>query len=361
MKPNFRLIANNSDITDLIRENFMSLSVTDSSGVKSDTLKIELNDKNRNIQWPKKNARLQLYLGYNDNLFNKGSFIVDEPEYTFPANKLTINARGAHVANMGSQKKTRDWANISLGNIIKTIASEHKLAPAVADDIANLQFDDFHQVDESDFNFLNRIATLTETICQVKSGYLVLKPKRSQSSVSGLQMPVISVYEKDCSGYTYIEKASDEYTGVKAFWNEKVVIDYTRWGWGKFTFYRKHSLIVGSSKKLREISNPFATEEEARTAAESMLAKIGTSASTLSITFDHGQPQLSAETVIVPENFIEPVRGADWVADSVSHTLNSSGLKTSMSLLRSIEYTRKQKDKNKTVSKPKPKRRGLFF
>ena len=78
MRPIFRILADQQDITDTIRDRLLSLRITDEAGNQSDTVELQLDDRDAKIQWPSHGAELEISLGAGENqLTRMGLYIVD--------------------------------------------------------------------------------------------------------------------------------------------------------------------------------------------------------------------------------------------------------------------------------------------
>ena len=96
-RPEWRLLANQTDITATIRERLVSLRYTDEAGIESDMLEIQLadHDPQHPLRLPPTGAELVLHLGYEGGLKKIGLFVADELELSGPPNVMTIRARAA--------------------------------------------------------------------------------------------------------------------------------------------------------------------------------------------------------------------------------------------------------------------------
>ena len=89
MQPDFKILADKQDITATIRDRLLSLRVTDEAGTKSDTVEIQLDDRDSKISWPRHGAELEVLLGYrSEGLVRMGHYVVDEIEHSGPPSAL---------------------------------------------------------------------------------------------------------------------------------------------------------------------------------------------------------------------------------------------------------------------------------
>lgn len=83
MQPDFQLLADKQDITARLQGRLLSLHITDEAGFRSDTVEIQLDDRDANIEWPKHGAELDISLGYRSTVLGANQLS------GFVANKLS--------------------------------------------------------------------------------------------------------------------------------------------------------------------------------------------------------------------------------------------------------------------------------
>ena len=92
LKPCFKVLANGSDISNVIEDLFEYISVTDQTGIESDTCELGLiDDPVTPIVIPPRGAELEIFMGYDDALLSMGKFIVDEIELEGLPSKMVIS------------------------------------------------------------------------------------------------------------------------------------------------------------------------------------------------------------------------------------------------------------------------------
>lgn len=94
--PAFSISIEGRDITTVLDNRLMRLTLTDNRGFEADQLDLELDDADGKIALPRRGAVITLALGWKGQpLFPKGAFTVDEIEHTGAPDRLTIRARSA--------------------------------------------------------------------------------------------------------------------------------------------------------------------------------------------------------------------------------------------------------------------------
>jgi phage protein D len=85
MRPDFQILADQQDITTRLQDRLLSLHITDEAGFRSDTVELQLDDRDGKIEWPKHGAELDISLGYRSTgLTAMGRYVVDEIVHTSP-------------------------------------------------------------------------------------------------------------------------------------------------------------------------------------------------------------------------------------------------------------------------------------
>lgn len=325
-KPTCMVLANGKDISGLLMgftdkgdPRLISLRITDQRGYESDSLTIELDDTDGKVAQQPKGAELDVYLGFldekgsPDNLSYKGKFVVDEFAHEGPPDKVVITAKAADMLASLKVQKTRSWHGKTLGDIVRTIAAEHGLKPAIGTGFDSIQVGHIDQTNESDLHFLTRIGKKHDGVVKPAAGNLVYVKRGDSTSASGKRMPLIPILRSETSDHHYTEKSRGTHTGVRAYWHDK----------GKA---KRTGVEVGSMDKPKTLSGTYANATEAKQAAQAAYDKQARGEISLSLTLQQGRPELVAEIRILPTGFRSYI-DREFVVSEVVHELSgSSGL-----------------------------------
>lgn len=321
--PAYRIVASGpnweTDITSKIADRLGEASVTDVAGVDADQFRMTLDDRDNALEWPKKGANLEVWLGYKESgLVNMGRYIVDEVEYDDPTATMTIGAKAADYANsVLKTQKTRSWAkNITIGAMVKKIASEHGLTPLVSAELAKIELPVTHQTEESDLNLLTRIAKDYDAIAKPAAGNLLFVLRGQSRGADGKPLPTI-VLERDGKTKISVREADrHKYKSVVAYWHNTNTKKRqpVRYGQGEPTFTLKFN---------------YPTEAQAKAAAEAKFNALERQTRVLSASFP-GDMRVVAESPLKVQGFRDGVNG-NWVAVKVEHRYSGGGLTTSVS------------------------------
>lgn len=194
MTPDFTISADGIDVTSRFGDRKVELEVVDATGTESDSAEIKIFDPDAVVAPPRKGAMLAIALGYREQgLIPQGLFKVDQVRYTGYPHAIVITANAADNKKSLKERRTKDYTNKTLGEIVNEIAGRHGLSGAVAPSLASIKFpllagsDESYigQHEESDGAFLTRVATRLGGFWSPKAGRLVLARRGDGKSISG--------------------------------------------------------------------------------------------------------------------------------------------------------------------------------
>ncbi len=315
--PVYKIIANNEDVTTSIADRFCSMSITDATGLDSDTFEVVLADHDPQampIEIPQTGAVLEVYLGYDAEATNMGMFIVDEVELSGWPSQMTIRAKAAPMSKSKDGKtdlqtqKSRSWPkNTKFGDMVAKIAKEHGLKPAVSDSLKDIQLPHFDQTDESDMSFLLRIGKRYDAITKPAAGKLIVTKRGESKAVSGESLPVITVFAKELSTYSMTIATRDGAGTVIAYYQDRKNA-------------KRKEVKLGEGEPVKRLRHSYGSEQAAKDAAQAELDKRKRGDHQLSISMP-GNPLLSAETMLDIAGVRHGVDGM-WIITSVTHSLD---------------------------------------
>ncbi len=320
MTPDFKIIAAGINITPQIRDRLLGLTITDEAGIKADTVEIVLDDRDGLIELPAPGAPLLVFLGYRETgLIPMGLFTSDEVTVSAPPATLTIRARGADLGGTIKEQKTRGWDQITIGDIVATIAGEHGLTARVSQRFQSVMIEHIDQTDESDIAFLDRMGRDHDALVSVKGGALLFMGKGEGRTVSGLPIPPRPVMERDTTSWTLTLTTREAYKAVIAVWQDTQAA-------------KRQEVTAGEGAPALRLRHIHKTEAEAKAAATAKLGEIGRGNDTFEATFP-GDPLIAAEGRILAIGFRAGVN-ALWSVTTATHELGSGGFNTSISAER---------------------------
>ena len=328
-----RILVDGQDITPAIRPRLESLSLTDNRGLEADTLDITLDDTDGALALPPRGARVRLALGWaGQPLEDKGEYIVDELEHSGTPDRLLIRARSADLRSGIATKKERSWHGVTLGDLVRSIAAQNNLQPAVGEDLAAEPLDHLDQTAESDANLLTRLARDFDAIATIKDGRLLFMPAGQAATASGQPLPPVTLTRSSGDSHRFAVADRGAYTGVKAYWHD------TRTG-------KKEDVQVGndeapadpeatepSAGNVKALRHTYASKQSAERAARAEWQRLQRGVAEFSLTLAHGRPELMPELPVKVQGFKPQIDDAAWLIARITHRLGDGGLTTVMEL-----------------------------
>lgn len=209
------------DITTLITDRLISLTLTDSRGFEADQLDIELDDTDGRLEMPARNAVLALGLGWKDEaLTYKGEYTVDEVEHSGVPDKITIRARSADLRGTLMNRHERSFSNTTIGKIVQQIAEENQLTAMVGEEFRDFAIKHIDQTNESSINLLSRLGADHDAIATVKNGRLLFIKAGNSTTASGKPLPPIQIHRQSGDSHRFSIAEGDNFKAVKAYWHD---------------------------------------------------------------------------------------------------------------------------------------------
>ncbi|MFP0967815.1 DNA primase [Acinetobacter baumannii] len=319
--PIYRLEVDGNDISPLVVDRLISLSIKDNRGLVVDSVDIDLDDSDGQLEIPPEGAIIQVWIGWsNTGLVDKGKYKVESVTHRGAPDVLSISAFSNDVSEGLKQKRERSFNNKTIQVIFETVGAEYALKTIVHDTLANRVISYIAQ-NESDANLITRIADEHDAIATVKNGHLILLPRGASQTVSGLPLPTAQIFRSDGDGHNYTTgTGTDRITGVKAFYYDA----------GKS---KKLYVVIGDNEdNLKEIRYVHRDKKTAELACQAEFNRCKRSSQKLSYTFAFGQPNLIPEQEFVFTGLKPQIDDIVWLGTNVTHNLTDSGFTTSVEL-----------------------------
>lgn len=348
--PDFAVTIDQKDITQKLEERLISLTITDNRGFEADTLDICLDDADGKLKLPRRGAVLKVSLGWKGSpLTPKGSYTVDEIEYTGAPDQLTIRARSADFSASLNLMREQSWHDTTLGAIAQTIASRNKIKVNIAADYAKLSVPHTDQTNESDGCFLSRIAEHYGLIATIKNGTLLLIKPGNSATASGKPIPPILITRQAGDSHSFSIADRDAYTGVTAHYldtkaaeRKKVHVKRKRQkktpgnGWtpaGTTTGDNiQGDYLIGNDGNVLVLRHTYANKYNASRAADAAWKRIQRGVASFTFTLAMGQPAITPEFPVRVSGFKTEIDAADWTIRQATHNVADSGMTTTLEL-----------------------------
>lgn len=311
--PAYRLSVDGKDITPTVNARLVSLRLEETRGDTADQLDLTLSDHDGKLAIPRKGVTIALALGWaGQQLVDKGTFTVDEVEHSGAPDQVSIRARSADLAASLRARRDQSWHQLTLGQILRTIATRNGLALRIDDAMASMALAHIDQTNESDLNFLTRLAKRYDAVATAKKGRLLFLPINGTTTSQGKSLPGITITRASGDSHRYHQSDQDSYTGVRAYWHDGRKAHRT-------------GVVVGTQVRLKTMGETFGTEADALAAAKAEWQRLQRGAASLSLTLAVGNPLLVPQTPVTVRGFKAQIDGTGWLVERVTHSLEDGG------------------------------------
>lgn len=175
--PDYKIINKDSgaDITAKLREFIVKITIKESSASANDTLSISIDAAGIDI-FPLSGTKIECHLGYKETgLINFGVYKVDTKSVSGPPEIITVICGASDFNAAYKSQKSRHWDDKTLGGILRIVAASNGLELVIDDELAAIQIKYMVQKQESDMNFVARLATEYAANGTIKAGHIYFK------------------------------------------------------------------------------------------------------------------------------------------------------------------------------------------
>lgn len=320
-KAAWRVMLGADDLTQKLAPVLVSLRLSERDGEEADQLEIVLDDAQGRVAIPPEGARLRVWLGWErgtdvvPGLIDKGSFVVDEASWSGPPDRITLTARSADLAETFRKRQNRVWKDTTIGAIVAAIAGDHGLIARVHPDLSGIAIAVAEQAGKSPMQFLRDLARRHDAAATTKAGCLIFSPKGAATTPAGAAIPVLTLTRSRASSVEWRRAARERaQDGAEAQWHDA---DQGQ---------RRTASTGGQNPK--RLKKTYATQADARAAAEAESKRLKRAAATLSASLAWGDPRLSPGVQVAATGFKPQIDQTRWLISSAEHTMDAGGLKT---------------------------------
>lgn len=319
------LTADNKPLNDQILKRIISVTVTDNRANEADQLDIVLDDSDGVLELPRRGVKINCQLGFeDDDLHDKGDFIVDETEWSGTPDTITIKASSANFKSKIKEAKSKSYHRKKFGEIAAEIAKNHELTLMMTDELKQINLNHIDQTNESDLNLLVRISKQNGTEMAVKKDRLLIFKVGSAKTASGKDLPSLTLTRNDGDQFRYLEQDREsDHTGVSASYHDTAKA-------------KRENVTAGTEGKVKKIKGTYANKEEADRASKAKMAEIKRQMAKFSITTAFGIPSISTESPVQLEGFKPQADKLKWIVEKATHSYSTSGLTMQLELEANI-------------------------
>lgn len=307
-----------SGASPLFYSRLIKVTIKDEEGQKSDTLTIELDDRDNAIPAPKKGTKLSVQLGYKETgLVDVGTFEVHGTELKGIAGEgelLVVQAKGT---SLSSNKKLKESGseNFKEGSTLKeiadAIAGRSGLTVRIDGALGGTSYaDGAYRHMQSGLDFLGRLVEGANGILKIQGDVLAIAERGSGKNAAGKALPVIQIRKADCKDWSFTPGDRPTHGKVSGSWIDQKT--------GKKKVETKETGLEGPLFGLRE---PYKTEAEAKKAVEAKAKDLSRKSGAVSFTVP-GIAIGGAGSDINATGFRPEINGT-WRTKSLEHTFTS--------------------------------------
>ena len=267
MTPSWTITAAGTDLTPKLKDCLLSVTVTDKSGLEADELEVVIADPRAELAIPSLGVTLEVSLGYVETgQLAMGTFTADTIELANPPRVLTIRGASANLTGDLLTRKTKDWEDTTVAQVVGEIAGAHDLTAAVGAFVRDKPIKRLDQTNESDLSFLERLATIFDCIATIKDdGRVIFTPRGRGVSTSGTAIGAIALTQDQVTEWRIVTTERAVPTTVEAR-----VYDVTQAKEEVVTASKPASLPA----KAQQYAGAFATAEQKYGLPNGLLAAI---------------------------------------------------------------------------------------
>lgn len=285
---------------------------------------------------------MQVRIGWKGSpLVDKGTYTIDELEHSGPPDAITIRGKSADMRGTLQQSREQSFHQQSVSSIIDVIAARHQLKAKISDNLKMEFIDHIDQANESDANFLSRLAEQFDAIATVKNGNLLFLQAGLAHNASGIALDRVDITRQSGDSHHFGVADRDAYSGVVAYWqNDKAAKRQTVKA--KKPTEAKPSdvkvivgekeIMVGSNDNVKTLRHTYANKQNAERAARAMWDKLQRGVATFTITLAMGRPELFPELPVNVSGFKPQIDNSDWLLTRVEHSITDTGYTTGIEL-----------------------------
>lgn len=329
MGPNFRIELDNHDITENFRSRLIRLVINDKLSLEVDTFTMVLDDSDGQIILPQRGSALSIAIGWHgEELIEKGTFKIGGIHHGGSPDTLTLTGFSTELTGTLKEKRSASYDEKTLGEIVQRIAKNNQLQALLSKELAAITVVHFDQTDETDLQFISRVAQRYDAIASIKCDRLMLIRRGNGTTAQGKSLARATIRRREGDKHDFVYTGNVDYIGAKAKWRDLdkattscVTMDAVVGPPGKVFETRGSSYLV--------LTTLFTSQKEAIQALEAEWRKNQWISATLTFTLARGRPELIPEMLVNVEGFKDLIDKYIWVITNVDHTLEAVGGLTS--------------------------------
>ena len=264
MIPDFKILFDGSDGTEVIRPLLNTITVVDKPGVEADTADIKLKATDA-LEIPDSETDVSVSLGYHDKGVSevfKG--VANRVGLSGPGDELFIQATGVPLSDdkrmQGSHE--RSWNEpLTLGAVLRDIIQRAGFRARVHGDLDGIKLKRFIQSIETDIEVLTQLAEAYGGIVKSDGETVAVVPRGSLEKADGRALEPVTIAHRKESKWSWTLRQRNAYKSVVVFYQSE-------------DSGETRAVIKGSGQPELRLKPIYQTKEAAEASAQKELDKV---------------------------------------------------------------------------------------
>lgn len=321
----WRVTLDGEDLTDKIAPRLISMTLSEKLSESADQLDIVLTDHDGALEIPSAGQIINVQIGWKQGsdvtigLVDKGSFKVDDAEYSGVPDRITIKARSANLDGEYRNRRETIRQNQTIKSIIDEVAGQNDLTALVHDSLANIIVPILGQSHKSDMTLVRDLGRRYDAIATVKNQNLIFAPRDADTTANGDDIPAVTFIRRMGYGFTYRRSERESnFSGAQAKWQDKKAA-------------KRQTEQVGA-KPYKLLKRIYGNASDALAAANSEWKRIQRSGAEFDYDLALGEAAIYPGQRAQLSGWKSEVDGHDWRIAECTHNIGANGFKTSVKL-----------------------------
>jgi uncharacterized protein len=235
MTPEIEVTVDGKAVSDSFYSVLMSGRIRDNEGQEADTCDLTFDDRDNQIELPRKGAEIAVKLGYKETgLYDKGKFKVEKASIKGSVSggqQIVVSAKAVDLRKDVKAEGSKAYENKLFKDIIEEEAAAMGLKAVLDQEVGDIPFDYRLKHDQSGIDFLTSLADEVGAILKPAGGKLVVQKRGSGKSAGGQPLETIEIFRSDCSEWEIEPDGRMQYPPPSSCSGS--MIPSTRWACGR--------------------------------------------------------------------------------------------------------------------------------
>ena len=318
------ILDDGTDLAAKINPRLVSLRLTEKREGEADEFELTLQNADGELAVPEPGRVLTLALGWLSGdhvplgLVDKGRFTIAEVGMEGPPDVVIVKGQSADLTGPLRQRRTKSWKDTTLGAILREIARRHGRTAQIAAGLADLAIAAIEQEGKSDSALVADLGRRYDAIATWKDGKLIFLPIGQSTNASGVPLAGATLRKRDGWRWTFTQAERENYDGASAQWQDQDA-------------GRRRTVSTGGENR-RKLKRVYATEAEARQAAQSAKARAGRAPFTFTYDLAIADPHMQPDMRVTLSGWGPKVDGMAWLVKGLTTDFGPGGLRQSIEM-----------------------------